>query len=214
MRTRLKRLLLGIPFGSRVFVALRLHRHFVRIGWIASAEGGLAVDGQGSPIPWFTYPAIRFLEDRIREDMTVFEYGSGNSTRWLSQRVKSVTSCEHDSGWFDALRPTMPGNVEYIHRELTYGGDYARTIVDQGERFDVAIIDGRDRVNAARNAVEALTSVGVIVWDDADRSRYAEGRLYLRDNGFRSIEFVGLRPLSTEEGVTAIHFRDNNCFGI
>lgn len=49
-------------------------------GWFRSVEEGLAVDREGYCLPWFIYPAISFLKERIQSDMAVLEYGSGYST--------------------------------------------------------------------------------------------------------------------------------------
>jgi hypothetical protein len=50
-------------------------------------------------IPWITFPAIRFLKAFLSKEMRVFEYGSGGSTIFFSQRVKEVVSVEHDPKW-------------------------------------------------------------------------------------------------------------------
>src|SRR5262245_35910487 len=96
-------------------------------GWFRSAREGRAVDAEGRPIPWITYPAIELLRARVRPDMSVFEYGCGASTRWWAERVREVVSVEHDRAWFEQTRLGLPANVELLHVELRYGGDYART---------------------------------------------------------------------------------------
>lgn len=40
------------------------------------------VDKDGNPIPWYTYPAIEFLNSLDFSSKNVFEYGTGNSTLW------------------------------------------------------------------------------------------------------------------------------------
>lgn len=39
-----------------------------------------AVDGAGQPVPWYTYPATEYLSHLDLSVLSVFEYGSGNST--------------------------------------------------------------------------------------------------------------------------------------
>jgi hypothetical protein len=51
-------------------------------GWFKSFRAKIPIDQNDDPIPWFTYPSIRFIEKRINKDMVVFEYGCGNSTLW------------------------------------------------------------------------------------------------------------------------------------
>jgi hypothetical protein len=55
-------------------------------------------------IPWMTFGAIDFLKKIIRPDMQVFEYGSGGSTLFWTQRVRHVVSVEHDPRWYEAMR--------------------------------------------------------------------------------------------------------------
>ena len=80
--------------------------------------------------------------------------------------------------------------------------------------FDCVVIDGRDRVNCARHALGALTAGGVIVWDNSDRDCYQEGFDFLRDHGFRRIDFWGLGPINAYPWCTSIFYRDGNCLGL
>src|SRR5678816_686272 len=50
-------------------------------------------------IPWFSYAAIDFLDDFLRSDMNVCEYGSGGSTLFFAGRVRSVVSIEDNANW-------------------------------------------------------------------------------------------------------------------
>ena len=54
---------------------------------------------QDGYIPWYTYPAISFLKDIISPDMKVLEYGSGYSTLFYKDKVKELTTVEHDANW-------------------------------------------------------------------------------------------------------------------
>jgi hypothetical protein len=56
-------------------------------GWFRSCREQASVDANGNPIPWITYPAIEFLVKRINNQLSVFEYGCGNSTLWWASRV-------------------------------------------------------------------------------------------------------------------------------
>src|SRR5712671_3515037 len=50
-------------------------------------------------VPWFSYAAIDFLEDFLKPEMTVCEYGSGGSTFFFARRVRSVFSIEDNPRW-------------------------------------------------------------------------------------------------------------------
>ena len=183
-------------------------------GWFRSFKEGRSIDSYGNPIPWLTYPAIDFIERRIRPDMCVFEFGCGASTLWWAQRVKKVIACEHDSAWYQEVVRSIPANVSLHNIPLVYGGEYCRKVSGFVEKFDIVVIDGRDRVNCAKYAFNSLTPAGVIIWDNSDREEYLEGYEYLYLHGFRKIEFVGLAPIVNIKAETGIFYRPDNCFNI
>jgi hypothetical protein len=183
-------------------------------GWFRSRSLRLPVDKDGSPLPWFTYASILFLEERIRPDMRVFEYGSGNSTLWWSRRVSSVVSCEHDPKWYEMMRPRIPSGVEYCYRSLVQTDEYSRAVAAYTHAFDIVVIDGRDRVNCIMNSLGALTPRGVVIWDNSERPEYNEGYAYLLRNGFRRLDFHGLGPVNTYGWCTSIFYRPDNCLSL
>ena len=218
MRAFIKKLIKqALPYTEAVHKLLScysLRFYLEEIGWFRSVVERLPVDRDGNSLPWFTYPAIFFLSSKIKPEMVVFEYGSGNSTLWWGKQVSSVTSYEHDLEWYNSLRGRIPSNVEYLHCELIYGGEYSKAILRYVNRFDIVVIDGRDRVNCAKNSLGALRDNGVIVWDNSDRGKYEEGYSYLILHGFRRLDFKGNGPINVDGWITSIFYRDNNCFGI
>ena len=50
--------------------------------------------------PWLTKKAIEIIEQHLTAKSTGFEWGSGRSTIWFAQRVKTIHSAEHDKHWF------------------------------------------------------------------------------------------------------------------
>jgi hypothetical protein len=183
-------------------------------GWLRSFDQGEPVDAAGGPVPWMVYPAVDFLAPRLHADMSVFEYGSGNSTLWWAARVRELVSCEHDPVWYGKIRARVPANVTMHHVPLVTGGDYSKKVADYRGAFDIVVIDGRDRVHCAINAVPALKPGGVILWDDTYRVEYQEGYDALARAGFRKIAFVGLAPVFNQYGETGIFYRPGNCLGI
>jgi methyltransferase family protein len=183
-------------------------------GWIRSLAEGVAVDAQGGPLPWINYPAIEFLTRHARADMSVFEYGCGHSTLWWAARVREVIACDHDPDWIGRIRPRAPANVTLRHVPLEYDGAYSRLVAEYPGRFDVVVIDGRDRVNCARHAITGLKPDGVIVWDDTAREEYRPGLDLLAGAGFRRVEFIGIVPTVNEKSETSVLYRDGNRFGL
>jgi len=196
---------------ARQMVALQEYAR--KVGWIRSARTGRPVDRRGQALPWYTYAAISFLTPRLKSSFRVFEYGSGNSTLWWARQVDFVRSVEHQAGWAEILRPLLPPNVDYLHIDLEEGGDYSQSSSKEGG-FHIVVVDGRDRINCAINAVHALTDDGVIIWDNTERRRYSEGIDALMNIGFRRLSFRGLAPIRAKELETSIFYRGHNCLGI
>lgn len=183
-------------------------------GWLKAFIEKRPVDARGNPLPWFTYPIIAFLDERLTDDLSVFEYGGGNSTLYLSTRVKRVVTLEHNAKWFELLKRQAPANARIIHSEVNYGGSYAQAVAETGEKFDVIVIDGRDRVNCAKTAADAVSDRGVIIIDDLEREHYQPAVAYLAGRGFRQLSFWGFKPGFFDPSNTAIFYRDGNVLGI
>ena len=202
--------------GSALLAVVRLLRgdsHLNSSGWIRSALSGMPQGATGDALPWYTYSAIAFLAPRVTPAMTVFEYGSGQSTLWWAARAGSVVSCEHDADWFARMQPRLPANVEYQHRALGAGG-YANAITTTMQKFDVVVIDGRERVSCVGPTISALQPRGVVVWDNSDRERYAEGHSQLTQSGFKRLDFWGMGPVNTDGWCTSVFYRAGNSLGI
>lgn len=200
----------GVLSRFRLSTSGYLHK----MGWFKSFSSGMPINAAGLPLPWITYSALYFLEKRIDPDMEVFEYSCGNSTLWWSTRVKSIISCEHDNEWFECMKSYVPSNVCLHHLALEYGGAYSQKIREYKNKFDIIVIDGRDRVNCAKNCLPALKENGVIIWDNSDREEYIEGYEYLIEKGFRRLDFGGMGPVNIDDWCTSIFYRSNNCLGL
>lgn len=173
-------------------------------GWIRSVLCGMPVDSGGDPIPWLTYPAIEFLEGRLKSDWRVFEWGSGNSTLWWSRRCASVTAVEQNAGWFAKVSARLPDNAEIVLREdkTTYVD-----AVSQSDPFDVIVIDGEYRNECAYACIERLKPGGLIVFDNSDRSGYDESIMFLESQSFHRLDFWGMIPSYLYRNCTSIFFR-------
>ena len=184
------------------------------IGWFESYRQEKPVDSKGHPVPWVTYPFLEFIEEKLHNEFVMFEYGSGNSTLYYSKKVKDLVTVEHDLTWFNQLEKLIPENVNLIHKSLEYNGNYAKTASTINQKFQVIIVDGRDRVNCCRNAISALAEDGVVVLDDSERPQYQSAIDYLKENEFAQLNFWGLVPGYSHRRCTSIFYRKNNCFAL
>ena len=182
-------------------------------GWQGSISRGRPQLADGTSVPWMTYPAIYFLEGALRDEMRLFEYGSGGSTAWFAERVKEVTAVEADRFWL--LQVPRAENIRLRHVETEADWytdsrtDYVQAAVD-GAPWDVIVIDGHARNDCAQVAGSLLTPTGFIVLDDTHNPRLAPAQSCLSDQGFGRIDFAGYRPGLAERGVTSIFSRDFN----
>ena len=68
------------------------------------------VDSNGAPLPWFTYPAIEYIQQLDLSDRVIFEWGSGNSSLFFADRVKQITSVESNREWFETISKEKKDN--------------------------------------------------------------------------------------------------------
>lgn len=188
--------------------------YLTEIGWFKAFRSRSPVDQNGEAIPWVTYSFIDFISERIKKEHSVFEFGSGNSTIYYAKRALKVVSVEHDKDWFDRISSSTPINSEMIYSELKEGGEYSKMPASLGSKFDIIIVDGRDRVNCCYNSITALTENGVVVLDDSEREKYQAARVFFQKGGFRELSFSGISPGLFYRKSTSIFYKANNCLGI
>ena len=188
--------------------------YLANIGWFTSFDNQQALDSNGEPLPWVTYSFIDFIKTRLNKDLKIFEYGSGSSTLFYAKRVLKVVSVEHDETWYNKIVKSKPANAEMIFSKLERGGEYSKKAAALGEKFDIVIVDGRDRVNCCINSVKALTPSGVIVLDDSERKDYEKAVVFLKDAGFKELSFTGISPGLFYLKATSVFYKTDNCLGI
>ncbi|OGP78508.1 MAG: hypothetical protein A2Z13_02620 [Deltaproteobacteria bacterium RBG_16_64_85] len=54
------------------------------------------------------------------------------------------------------MKLRVPPNVELHPIDLRYGGEYSKKISEYVGRFDIVVIDGRDRANCSKKCVNSL----------------------------------------------------------
>lgn len=117
--------------------------------------------------PWLVYPATSHIAGLI-SDKRVFEFGSGMSSVWFSERCREVISVEHDSAWyaFIAAHAKERRNLRVIYANSKE--DYLGAIFKAGGSFDLILIDGQYRRECLELARSFLNPNGSIVVDNTD----------------------------------------------
>lgn len=202
------------PARIKTLLSFGLKGYLSEIGWFKSFETKTPLGRNSEPIPWVTYSFIDFIADRIQKDHTIFEFGSGNSTFYYAERAQKVVSVEHDQAWYEKILATKPSNSEMIFCELQNDGDYSKMPESLGLKFDIIVVDGRDRVNCCYRSPAALSERGVIVLDDSERESYVSALSFLKNQGFRELSFSGISPGLFYRKSTSVFYKNNNCLGI
>lgn len=198
----------------RAVLSFGFKGYLEEIGWFQAFDMKAPVDGQKHPIPWWTYSFIDFLEARLPAELSVFEYGSGSSTRYFAAQGAEVFSVEHDKAWFEDGNKHKSASTTLIYKELDEDGAYCRAIHEVPRDFDIIIIDGRDRVNCCKQAFDQLKPGGVIILDDSERERYNPGAKFLKSKGFRSLSFSGISPGLFYRKATSVFYKTPNLLNI
>ena len=214
--SKLKALITLISKPDRLNALLSYgHKGYLsNIGWFKAFDSKQAVDANGEALPWVTYSFIDFIKGRLNKELSIFEYGSGSSTIFYAQRVARVVSVEHDEDWYNKIVNTKPANAEMLFTKLEKDGEYAHKAVLTGEKYDIIIVDGRDRINCCIHSVQALTSKGVVVLDDSERDFYNDARVFLTKEGFRELSFSGISPGLFYLKSTSVFYKPDNCLAI
>ena len=154
-------------------------------------------------IPWFSYAAIDFLKQHIKQHMTVCEYGSGGSTIFFAKRLASVFSIEDNAQWFELVtrrlqeKEILNATVELCPFNFKNPAGfeksaYLNAVPDQP--FDIYVIDGSEEWEQVRpvcfqHVEERIRPGGMIIVDDS--WRYTELRKHNKAREVRTFQSVG-----------------------
>lgn len=201
------------PQAFKMILSFKESGYLYEVGWFRSLEEKKPVDKDGNPIPWFTYPAIEFINSRLSKKLKVFEFGSGNSSLYLSLRVSFVYSVEHDKNWFNTLS-IVDDNLKLKLTSPDSPEIYTKPLEELDSKFDIIIIDGLYRNECIKKSIEYLSEKGIIILDDSEREEYKDGINHLISKNFNRLDFWGLAPIVFLKKCTSIFYYDTNCLGI
>lgn len=189
-----------------------LNRTGIWGSWIlGNSYGDFFGDENEMVNPWWGKSIIDLVVKKLDRNMKVFEWGTGNSTLFWGQYVGSVVSVESDLEWYEKMKRVITNNVRLEYCQLEYDGEYCRKILDEEQEFEIILIDGRDRVRCACNAIKKLTENGIIIWDNSEREYYQKGFKYIKRYGFKQLELSSIvYGLPGIEDYTSIFYRENN----
>lgn len=165
----------------------------------------------GQPLPWYSYPAIAFLDQTDVAGRRVLECGGGQSTRWWLGRGAQVTTLEDHPGWAQELHRSIGdrARIETVRDTLD---DLPADIAAQS--FDVVVVDGLDRLRAAELALRCVKADGAILIDNSEGNWGPSGTYpiidLLQTAGFRRVDFHGYGPGTRLPHCTSLFFRGDS----
>ena len=126
-----------------------------------------------------------YLKSRIERDHSILEYGSGYSTIHLSRKNYKIHSIEHNLSWFvkinNNIKKFNKAKVHYVPAIVVHEGlinkrisfnsyiEFPKTL---NKKFNIVIIDGRERVKCAKAIINLLHDDHKIFIHDWNRKKY------------------------------------------
>jgi hypothetical protein len=134
-----------------------------------------AYERKNPDTPWLTPQANQILSTALLPTDIGIEWGSGRSTVWFSQKLKHLTSIEHNVQWYDRVKAQLAqrgaSNVTYLQRPLDGQADSpyvqaADTFADRSLNF--ALVDGELRQECLSAIIPKIAPGGLLVLDNAN----------------------------------------------
>jgi hypothetical protein len=137
---------------------------------------------------WLCPDALRFLECWLEPTDVGFQWGSGDGTLWLAERVQHLTCIEHDPARADKIQAQLQaegldGRVSY-HLEShgnareNLDASYVRMIDNaRGHSLDLSLVGGTLASACCLASILKLKSGGLLVLENADRCLSHNGEL-------------------------------------
>jgi predicted O-methyltransferase YrrM len=155
-------------------------------------------------IPWFSYSAIRFLDQFVKPGMLVYEYGSGGSTLYFSKFCARVVSIEDNWKWYERVtgvlreRGILNVDVRFTPTDLSsvalfQASGYPDSLPK--ELADIVVVDGSElddvqvRPSCFAVAETRIKSGGVVIVDDS--WRYLQLRRHNHAKRVQTCQSVG-----------------------
>ncbi len=185
----------------------------LKTGHFRSALKRTNVDRHGSPLPFYTYPGIRYLSEIDFSQADVLEFGAGNSSIWWNRRARSLTTLEFYQQWRDYVAKSVKGNC--VIRLVTSPAHGASLI--EGQMFDVIVVDdasgdienGRE-ING-QTAFAHIKPTEIVIVDNSNADYSLAISQIGTDAGWKRIDFVGFSGGTIREFCTSIFLKPETC---
>lgn len=141
--------------------------------------------------PMMTNDEFNLMVKYLTKDDTMLEFGSGGSTKHISNIVKNLYSLEHDKKWFEKVKEAVSDNVDLRHVTCHFPNNnvhcdyeddrhkqYWEPLITGAkifniDRFDKVLIDARARAYCAIDILKYIDSDSIVfIHDYMNRPKY------------------------------------------
>lgn len=151
-----------------------INKHYlqkrINIRFLIGITNKIFLEFKNKNHPWLTYDSVKIIEEWIKPNDVILEFGSGQSTQWFSQKSKNVTSVENDRKWFKTTQKSLKDSTPKTKLVLRNNKkDYLNEINNYSNNsIDICLIDGKWRLDCMIKVFKKIKIGGMIVLDNAE----------------------------------------------
>lgn len=130
----------------------------------------IAYENTHPDTPWLTQASIERLESYLQPGHLIFEWGSGKSTAWFANRVKYVTSIEHNPAWHAHVSTQLfARGLTNVDLRLVPEAVYSNQIqAFPDHTFDLVLVDALCRDLTFLESMPKVKPGGWIIFDNVN----------------------------------------------
>lgn len=164
----------------------------------------LKLKGMGTKMPMLSLPFLDWFNSFDFKDFKFLEFGSGYSTLYFSDLVKSITSYEIDKDFYTFMLNKDLSSINYklIKKSKLVLGDFD---IDVEKNLIVLIDCDFNRYHIVKNILDKAEPE-IIVLDNSEW--YPEACSILYDSQYNEIPFWGIRPEAEYEKCTSVFLKN------
>ena len=146
----------GYRFNQNVFIRILRYlvyanKLLIKKGLVKSIRERNPTLKNNLPIPWLTHPFIEYISKLNLRNLSMVEFGSGNSTIFFSKIVKNIESFEYNVNFINYLR------TKYNYSGVIHLVDEQYDSKINDFQKDIIFIDGFNRHGIVLNLLKYIS---------------------------------------------------------